>query len=226
MSTERSDWVGNLRGKWLVIEGPDRIGKTTLINNFVDYLLSNGIDKEDIVTIGFPQRQSSIGSLLSKHLTSEISLKNKTQVMLFLADMLQTYTKISEAQNQNKIVICDRYTASTFSYALAQENLAYHSDMPIEWVKNAVSLVNQPDFYLFVFPDKEDIDKFFSRSGFGTERTETQAIQERVILYMKHYALTYIEKPTQKFIMTIKAMDTPSDVLNSLISRLAIIEFN
>jgi thymidylate kinase len=225
MSTDKS-WIDDLRGKWLVVEGPDRIGKTTLINNFVEYLVSNGIEKEDVVTLAFPQRQSPIGSLLSKHLTSEISLNNKTQVMLFLADMLQTYTKISEAQNQNKIVICDRYTASTFSYALAQENLAYHSDMPIDWVKDAVSLVKQPNFYFFVLPVKEDIDQFFSRSGFGTERTETQAIQERVILYMKHYALTYVEKPTHKVIMTIKAMDTPSDVLNSLISRLAIIEFD
>lgn len=222
MSRYTAEWVNNFRGQWIVIEGPDRVGKTTLINKFIDHILSEGLTKSDIVRIAFPRRKFPIGELLDKHLRSEMTFSDKTQVLLFLADMEDAHNTIREAQEQKKVIICDRYTASTFSYAMAQASLRDHpSDLSEAWLKNAMSLVKQPNLYVFLLPDKEDYQEFTARPDFGlSERTETLSIQEKVILYMKHYALTCVRRPTQKIILTLKVTDKPLDVLHTLFRNL------
>ena len=226
MSSVNAEWVNTLRGQWIVIEGPDRVGKTTLINEFINYLLSKGLAKADIVRIAFPRRQYAIGDLLNKHLKSEMTFSDKTQVLLFLADMEEAYNTIREAQEQKKLVICDRYTASTFSYAMAQASLRYcRSDLSEEWLKNAISLVKQPNIYVFLLPDMGDYVEFTNRSVFGkAERTETLPIQENVILYMKHYALTCVKETTRKIVVNLRPTDKPLDVLDTFIRHLAIKE--
>jgi len=222
MSSNSREWVNNLRGQWIVIEGPDRVGKTTLINKFIDHLVSDGLAKSDIVYLAFPRRKFPIGELLDKHLRNEITFSDKSQVLLFLADIEEAYSTIREAQEQNKVVICDRYTASTFSYAMAQASLREQpSDLSEAWLKNAISLVNQPTLYIFLLPDREDYREFTSRPDFGSrERTETLSIQENVILYMKHYALTCVKKTTHKIILTLKESDKPFNVLDNLFRKL------
>lgn len=219
MSTNKN-WIDQLLGKWIVVEGPDRIGKTTLINNFTSYLLSNGISKEDIVTIAFPQRQFHIGAILDKHLKNEISLTNRVQVLLFLADMEQAFTTINEALQQNKVVICDRYTASTYSYARAQQNNNDDKDVNYLWLESAIELVRKP--YLFVFllyKEDEDIEYAFRRASFGIERTETQEIQREVVSYMKDYAYNLVAMKN-RLVLSISHDDTPTIVLKKLISGL------
>lgn len=213
-------WINQLLGRWIVVEGPDRIGKTTLINNFVSYLVSNGIARDDIVTIAFPQRNSPIGTLLNKHLKNEIELTNKTQVLLFLADMEQTYSAIQEALKLNKIVICDRYTASTYSYARAQQNNNDENDVNYLWLVSAIDLVRKPDLFVFLqYKAQEDIEYAFRRSGFGTERTETQEIQREVVSYMNDYA-SNIATRENRLLLSISHDDTPTAVLQKLISNL------
>lgn len=220
MSSNNREWVNKFRGQWVVIEGPDRIGKTTLINNFVSYLVSNGISEDQIVTFAFPQRHSAVGTLLSKHLTSEISLDNKTQVLLFLADMQQTYAEILKAQKQNKIVICDRYTASTYSYALAQRNKDNKDDVSYQWLLGAIGLVTQPDLYIFLRCEddyyKEEIIK---RHGFGSERTETEEVQKKVMINMDEYASHHVNHAC-RVVVTLRQGDSPNDIFVKLISRL------
>lgn len=221
MSTTVKESVQRLRGKWIVFEGPDRIGKTTLINNFIRYLKSNGLNQENIAVFAFPQRTSHIGKLIVDHLQYKVSLDGKPQVMLFLADMLHAFKEISAALSANKVVICDRYTASTFSYAMAQVDLKnHHSNICMAWLKNAISLVQQPNFYFFLLPEETGYQNYFTRPGFGEERTETSLIQEKVVMYMKHYALEHVDKPIKKIVLIAKAEDSPSKVLNTLTEKL------
>jgi len=227
MSSVPSEKVNYLRGKWIVVEGPDRIGKTTLINNFVSYLESNGIVREDIVTIAFPRRQSQIGVLLANHLSRKIMLNEKSQVILFIADMLESYNQIRSSLCANKVIICDRYTASTFSYALAQNSLSSQENRLTEsWLEKAISLVKQPDLYVFILPDEANSIKIFERPGFGKERTETPDIQRKVIEYMKYYGSTYVKNVTSQIEIIVKESDTQLDILKTLVKKLEINEFD
>lgn len=186
---------GNLCGKWIVIEGPDRIGKSTLIKNLSQFFIDEG---NNILSNAFPRRQTIIGSILDKSLktTENNSIINgKTQTMLFLSDMMDAYKEISECIKSGGIVITDRYTMSTYAYALAQYEEIRNDKM---WIEHAISLVPKPDLFIFLKPKDMCLEFVTKRSGFGGENTEKKEIQEGVLKYMTLYSE---EKP--KLVETI-----------------------
>ena len=184
----KDDIYETFKNKWIVIEGPDRIGKSTLIKN-LSYIFKNaGLD---VMSNAFPRRQTHIGKLLDKSLKSSHTdriIDGKTQTLLFLADMLEAQREISKwlEQEPDGVVITDRYIMSTYAYALAQ----YSDTISKEWLHNAISLLPEPSLYVLLTPMNMSLDFIAKRSDYGNENTERMEIQQRVLSNMVEYSKT------------------------------------
>ena len=61
-----------VKGKWIVIEGPDRIGKTTLIS-----VMTQALSKANLKVLsnGFPRRETYVGEIIDKSLKTKSDYK-------------------------------------------------------------------------------------------------------------------------------------------------------
>lgn len=155
-------------GKWVVVDGIDRVGKSTLINGLLLEMNSAGIKT---IKMQFPNREGAIGRMLDRYLKGQIKLVKEASVLAFLADMAQEINKIMIYIRKGYNVICDRYTLSTFAYGMAQGGLTS------EWLRQATTLLPEPDLTLVLLGDPRELQ---IRHGYGNEITEKIELQEKV----------------------------------------------
>ena len=102
----------NNRGYFVVIEGPDGAGKTTVANMLVDKLKSNDYDAIYCREPGGLIEGEKIRDIVLNH-----ELSTEQRVLLFLASMSGNLEKIVKpALDDKKIVIMDRFVRSTYIY--------------------------------------------------------------------------------------------------------------
>jgi dTMP kinase len=112
-----------MRGKFIVIEGPDGSGKTTLAASLAKRLLDRG---ERVRIASFPS-VGPVGRFLRQILSGEIVLsepKARTLAYLFESDRADFAPKLRAAVQDGEIVICDRYDLSTIVYQYLMNSLA------------------------------------------------------------------------------------------------------
>jgi dTMP kinase len=209
----------NFSGKWIVVEGPDRIGKTTLIHNIQHRITHKGLN---VMTNGFPRRSTPIGKLLDKSLKTRGLIKDwKAQTLTFLSDMLEAQSEISlwrAPENGSGVVITDRYTMSTYAYAKAQHDISQLDDDA--WLMCSLSLVPQPDIYVLLTPDEGDTHFLEARSGYGADVTERTDVQQKVITHLDEFVTRqeFINTTNTQFIrITVNSDDTPETVCDRLV---------
>ena len=202
-------------GKWIVVEGPDRIGKTTLIRNLQDRITKHGVN---VMTNGFPRRLTPIGTLLSASLKTRDVIKDwKAQTLVFLADMLEAQTEMSAwraPENGSGTVITDRYTMSTYAYAKAQYAM---NSGDSQWLMNAIGLLPQPDIYVLLTPEHDDVSFLAERSGFGDEVTEREGIQRSVVANMGEFATHHTNSTVISVV--VGKHDSPENVCDDVVMR-------
>lgn len=209
--------MSDFSGKWIVVEGPDRIGKTTLIRNLQDRITKHGVN---VMTNGFPRRATPIGILLDSSLKSCDVIKDwKAQTLIFLADMLEAQAEMSAwraPENSSGAVITDRYTMSTYAYAKAQHDTTSDDG----WLMRSLSLAPQPDLFVLLVPEDGDVDFLASRGGFGEELTERVDIQRKVIAHMDELVTRqeFINRTDTTFVRIVVGKDdTPETVCDRLV---------
>ena len=103
---------------FIVIEGIDGSGKTSLSNNLV-----NKLDELGKSSIRFSEPTSfESGKYIRKFLKGEIVLSKKEQIDAFLFDREISVSKnIKPALQDNKIVVLDRYYYSTAAYQASKD---------------------------------------------------------------------------------------------------------
>ncbi len=120
----------NKKASFIVFDGPDGAGKTTQIRRAEEYLKSVGINP--IVTrepggdeLGLKIRQM----LLYRDDMPQGSITPKAELLLFCADRANhRETVILPALNAGRVVLCDRYTASSYAYQVyAREVCSYEN---------------------------------------------------------------------------------------------------
>jgi dTMP kinase len=103
-----------MSGAFIVIEGADGAGKSTLCRNISKALESRGID---IVVTAEPTHEG-IGAFIRSGEAGSIS--QRTEALLFVADRNNHTEKIEKMVSEGKVVLCDRYFASTVAYQSAK----------------------------------------------------------------------------------------------------------
>ncbi len=100
------------QGKFLVIDGPDAVGKTTQIVNIENYLEQQGFK-----TLKVREPGGSIVGEKIRELLLTTDMQGITEVMLFTASRVELInTIVKPALAEGTIVICDRFTDSTYAY--------------------------------------------------------------------------------------------------------------
>ncbi|KAF2626602.1 thymidylate kinase [Macroventuria anomochaeta] len=158
------------RGKLIVFEGLDRAGKTTQCQMLVEALKKDG---EKVTFMRFPDRTTPIGQMINSYLSGESEQEDHVIHLLFSANRWEAVPKILEAINSGTTVIIDRYYYSGIVYSAAKQN----PSMTLEWCRHPDVGLPRPDIVVFLHISPEDAAK---RGGYGTERYEQKAMQDRV----------------------------------------------
>lgn len=111
---DKQNLASKLRGKFIVLDGPDGCGKTTQVKLLAEHLKKKGVE---VVTTHDPGG-TAIGDKirkLVKYGSKDIDVR--TEVMLFMASRAQLAADVIEpALKKGKTVLCDRYISSTCAY--------------------------------------------------------------------------------------------------------------
>lgn len=157
-----------IRGAVIVIEGADRVGKSTRAAKLVENLSSCG---EKVRLLKFPDRETEIGSLISRYLQKESALDDRVIHLLFSANRWEWFSKMREAIESGTSLVIDRYAYSGVAYSAAK------SGMDLEWCKQSDSGLLKADAVLYLtLPE----DTTRHRPGFGDEIYEKTEFQTRV----------------------------------------------
>jgi len=104
-----------LRGKFIVLDGPDGCGKTTQCGLLGRWLAQNGVDVEVFRDPG----GTAIGEKIRQVLLNpeHITMSTSVEVLLYMAARVQLWQeKIAPELGQNKCVVLDRWLSSTCAY--------------------------------------------------------------------------------------------------------------
>jgi dTMP kinase len=104
-----------LKGKFLVLDGPDGSGKTVQLGLLASYLESIGVPVVSTNDPGGTPIGNQISDLLKYNAKGYMDVN--TEVMLFMASRAQLVSEIiGPALAQGKTVLCDRFISATCAY--------------------------------------------------------------------------------------------------------------
>ena len=103
-----------MKGKFIVLEGPDRCGKSTQAKRLVEYLEAQG---KEVLLTREPGGTPTAEEIRRIVLDPKLDVRPMAELLLYEASRAQhTQEKILPALEAGKIVICERYTMSTCAY--------------------------------------------------------------------------------------------------------------
>jgi dTMP kinase len=109
------------KGKFLVFEGINGSGKTTIINILINYLEDHSIKYK---YIKFPNRQTETGKIIDDFLKNKYEFKSlQDQIKIFAENRKESQNLIKDYLNSGHIILCDRYLYSNLAYTLTDQTL-------------------------------------------------------------------------------------------------------
>lgn len=199
----------NKRGKFIVFEGVDGSGKTTLSKMVYDFLQSKGVPSIWIREPGTTKLGEEVRNLL---FGIEYECSPLANLYLFSAARAQLLeTVVRPALEAGTIIICDRYALSTLAYQTILDKV------PVTTVEDIVDSMQctgiNPDtvIHLRVGPETA-----MSRSK---NRADNNSFDEKAYHHMSllcdqyDYAATYFHESTGTHITTIEVGDANLDTL-------------
>lgn len=115
MSNDISSLASKLRGKFIVLDGPDGAGKTTQHQLLENALVQVGVEVVSCRDPGGTTIGDRIRSVLLDHDLSMMDVNCET--LLFMASRAQLVTEVIQpALEGSKTVLCDRFITSTCAY--------------------------------------------------------------------------------------------------------------
>lgn len=159
------------RGAFIVFEGADRAGKSTQCQMLLDHMKSQGIDAE---LWRFPDRTTSIGTMINSYLTSKSDIDDAAVHLLFSANRWEKKQLLESKLLEGKTLIVDRYAFSGVAFTAAK----HIPGLDITWCKAPDAGLPAPDLTLFLSLSPEEAA---SRGGYGEERYENAPFQTAVL---------------------------------------------
>ncbi len=167
------------KGKFIVFEGGEGSGKTHHVELTRKYIESKGL----AVYVGHEPGGTEFGTqlrevLLNKH---TFTTDPKAELFLFLSDRAQHITEVIEpVLAKGDIMLCDRFSGSTFAYQIGARNLA---DVDLITQMDAYSRNNiEPNLVIYL-----DVDPKLGvqRKSAQPQHTMTSFDQETIEFHTK-----------------------------------------
>ena len=145
-----------MKGKFIVLEGPDRCGKSTQAKMLLNTLLEHG---KDVILTREPGGTETAEKIRQIVLDNNLDVRQMAELLLYEASRAQhTQEKILPALQAGKIVICERYTMSTCAY----QGYGRDIDLKIIQTLNKIATLGlTPDLTLVFLMS----DKYFTQRG-------------------------------------------------------------
>ncbi len=189
-----------MKGKFIVLEGPDRCGKSTQAKLLLNTLLEHG---KDVVLTREPGGTPTAERIRQLVLENDLDVRPMAELFLYEASRAQhTQEKILPALEEGKIVLCERYTMSTCAY----QGYGRGIDLKmIDTLNQIATLGLQPDLTLVFLMS----DKFFTERGeyLFSDRLEKEDIQFRQKM-RQGYLEMLVKTPNAYLIDADKSVDT------------------
>ncbi|KAH9411575.1 thymidylate kinase [Ordospora pajunii] len=154
-----------MKGMFVVFEGLDRSGKTTMVNALHERMSKSVAVRK----IGFPNRSTALGRVIDGYLRRQIKLEDETIHLVFSADRYEHKQMIEELR-KDSVVLCDRYAMSGVVYSAAK-------GLDLGWCEMTEELLPKPDVTVFIDVPTDELCK---RKGFGEEVYDNMEFQNKV----------------------------------------------
>jgi len=147
------------KGRFIVFEGIDGTGKSTVARLVAERLKEDG--KDCILTM--EPSDSWIGDAVRR--ANENGTDDLAEALLFMADRAEHTKQIENMVSEGKWVVCDRYYASTLAYQTA--TLGNRLEEPMQWLWNInQKIIRIPDVtYYFVLEVEQALERMSDRPG-------------------------------------------------------------
>ncbi|KAF9916378.1 hypothetical protein BX616_003929 [Lobosporangium transversale] len=155
------------RGRFILLEGCDRAGKSTQCAMLVAALKERG---HSVELCKFPDRTTTIGKMIHAYLTNTEELDDRAIHLLFSANRWEAMQTIKRKLLAGTHLVVDRYAYSGVAFSAAK-------GLDLTWCKDPDRGLIRPDITFFLDLPSSDAEK---RGGFGEERYEKREFQERV----------------------------------------------
>lgn len=129
-----------MRGCLIAFEGLDQSGKETQARRLLERVTAHGRGAE---MIGFPDYQTPIGQEIERALHGGRDYLPDVMQLLYVANRYEWKPQIARMLAAGRIVIADRYLASTIAYGEAQE-------LDAGWLFDIQRFLPQPDLTLLL----------------------------------------------------------------------------
>lgn len=151
------------RGLLVVLEGLDHCGKSSQAR-----LLQQVLPNTHLTC--FPDRSTGLGQVINQYLKGQIEMDDRAIHLLFSANRWERMQTLAQLLESGTNVVSDRYVYSGCAYSAAK-------GLPLAWCQAPDQGLIRPDLVVYLkLPAQEAV----GRSGFGSERYERQAFQEKV----------------------------------------------
>ena len=144
--------------RFITFEGIDGSGKSTISKGVYNKLRSDGYN----VVLTYEPTDTEIGKYVQQCIKTQSD--PFVTAFTFIADRMQHCKQIEEWLDDGKIVLCDRYAESTYSYQGTQ--LEKQIKNPIKWLQElSENRIIIPDrTFLFVIQPKESLARIKHRN--------------------------------------------------------------
>lgn len=192
-----------MRGKFIVLDGPDGAGTTTHSTLLADLLKKQGHD----VLLTTEPSDGPIGQWIRKQLIADAPLTPTALQLLFCADRAWHLEAVIEpALRQGTVVVCDRYAPSTLVYAQAQ-------GVPVQMLKMLNDNFLQPDCMIFTLPPVEvSVGRIEARGE--KDLFEGRELQKKI---HEGYSKLAAENPTIRIVDTSKDKKESADEIFAIV---------
>jgi dTMP kinase len=189
-----------MSGLFIVFEGIDGTGKSTLCAAVAERLTASGIETEATAE---PTR-SEIGSMIRDGRVKGIT--QEAEALLFVADRAMHTLEMSRLREAGVIVLCDRYYPSTLAYQAAPLN-GVALDMDWLWTLNA-PVVREPDMTFVLDMDPEDT---LVRVGGRGAKSKYETLE-----YLRNVRRNYLRLAEERGYRVVDASRTKDEVLDEV----------
>lgn len=177
-----------MENKLVVIEGIDGSGKGTQLNILLKYLSEKNIDH---ASFDFPQYgKTFFGNFAGRFLNGEFGHFNQINPYLasfpYAADRWQVKDKIWKAINEDKLVVCNRYTPSSIYQAVKIE--PKEREKFLKWVETLeyeIFSIPRPSLIIFLYVPLTIAQTLIAK--------KTKDQYEKNVDYLKKVESTYLE---------------------------------
>jgi len=204
------------KGIFIVIEGPDRSGKTTQAN-----LLKKWLEKRNKKVIltrepGGTKLSEEIRKIL---LNPDNNISSLTELFLYEAARAQhVHEKILPAIKSGKIVICDRFTMATEAYQ------GYGRGLDLKKIKKLNDIATQglkPDLTIVMLMPDSEFKKRQKTKLYGLLKEKIDRIEKENSKFRKRVNLAYKKLSLRgKNILKIDATKNIEDINEEIKSKI------